>query len=335
MRHARLSLPGRFRIVAAALAAGLVWSTAPGLAQQQSEDVPDWAKRMAADPESPAMRAYAAQQKQRLEVERELKKLRLKHFGSITNVEIRQAGISKLSEYTDPAIFPSLVEIFHDEKDDVRFAVLDHLADQRSEEADVCLAWIGVHDKSPELQAAATKRVATRVSETGGTVPSRIALVVYTALRSSNESVIAGGAQFAQGIGFTNAIPWLISAQLGRVQSEPDRDGDLAWIVVGKQVAFVSDLTPVVAESAVAFDPQLSVVTEGVLLRVHDAVVITYRTEVHNALIGLSEHDWGRATRQLGWDQDAWREWYTKEYVPYRRERDRTLAAAKPVEGPK
>jgi len=276
------------------------------------------------DPQSPVARSYAAQQKKRLAAERELKKIRFQHFGSVTNVEIRQAGILKLRAYTDASVYPSLIEIFRDEKNDVRQAVLDHLADRRSDEGDTCLAWIATRDRSRELRTAAAARLAARIQETGGASP-RIAMVVYGALQSGDESLIAQGAELAAGIGMVETIPWLIAAQLGSAPvssgSEPAGNGDLAWIMVGTQTAFVSDLTPVVAESAVAFDPQLSVVTEGVILRVHDAAVTTYRHEVHNALIELSERSWGRPTRGLGWDQDAWRDWYKNQYLPSRKPR--------------
>lgn len=337
MNNSRVSSAAARATYAALMSAAIVIGGTPARAGAQGSDVPDWARRAAIDPDSPMSRTYAAQQKKRLEAEKELKKIRYKHFGSINNVEIRQAGIAKIREFTDPAIFPSLVEIFRDERDDVRSAVLDHLSDQHSDEGDACLAWIATHDASPELRASATRKVASRVRTTGN-VSSRIALVVYGALRSPNEAVIAAGAQLAQGIGMYDAIPWLISSQLGSApvsSGESDRGGDLAWIMVGKQIAFVSDLTPVVADSAVAFDPQLSVITEGVLLRVHDAAVLTYRYEVHNALIDLSERDWGRPTRGLGWNQDGWRDWYAKDYLPFRKQRDRELAAAKPVEPPK
>lgn len=324
--------------IQAGIAGALMCGGISAASAQTADEIPDWARRMAADPDSPAMRSYAAQQKKRVEVERELKKIRFQHFGSINNVEIRQAGIAKLRAYTEPASFPSLVEVFRDEKDDVRRAVLDHLADQKSDEGDACLAWIAAHDKSAELRTAATARVATRVQEAGRVSP-RIALVVYGALRSSNESIIAQGAQLASGIGMHEAIPWLISAQLGSAPAagatERAGTGDLAWIMVGQQIAFVSDLTPVVADSAVAFDPQLSVVTEGVLLRVHDAAVLTYRYEVHNALIDLSSRDWGRPTNGLGWNQEGWRDWYTKEYLPFRKSRDIELAKSKPVQPPR
>jgi hypothetical protein len=285
-----------------------------------SGPVPEWARRMAIDPESPASRAYAAQQKQRIEAERELKKIRHKHFGVVKVTEIRQAGIAKLREYTDPAIYPSLVSIFKDEGLDVRTALLDHFADRHTEEGDAAMAWMAVYDKDTGIQAAARDRLLSRRSESGQN--SRLVkLVVYGALQSENEHAIAGAADLAAGLSMTDAIPWLIAAQVGgggagAGSGEADRDGDLGWIVVGKQVAFVSDLTPVVSESAVGFDPQLSTITEGVLLRVHDAVVITYRTEVHNSLVGLSSASWGQPTKGLGWDQKAWENWYRREYVP-------------------
>ena len=45
-----------------------------------------------------------------------------------------------------------------------------------------------------------------------------------------------------------------------------------AWVAVATQVAFVSDLQPVVSESAVGFDPDLEVVSEGVVLDVEGTV---------------------------------------------------------------
>ena len=70
-------------------------------------------------------------------------------------------------------------------------------------------------------------------------------------------------------------------------------DGALADILVATQQAFVQDLQPVVGDSAVGFDPELGVVTSGTILRVMGAYVVTYRTEVHNSLVGLSSRAWG------------------------------------------
>ena len=67
-------------------------------------------------------------------MERELKKLKLKYFGSIRKTEIRQEGIARLREYTDPLIYPALIKIFEREHADVRTAILDMLYDQDSDE---------------------------------------------------------------------------------------------------------------------------------------------------------------------------------------------------------
>jgi general secretion pathway protein D len=49
-------------------------------------------------------------------------------------------------------------------------------------------------------------------------------------------------------------------------------NGQSSWVAVATQVGFVSDLTPVVSESAVGFDPQLQVVSEGVVLSVDGTI---------------------------------------------------------------
>lgn len=275
-----------------------------------------------ADPDSPAMRAYSQQQKRRIEVEKELKKLRHKHFGSIAVAEIRQAGIAKLREYTDPAIYPSLIEIFKSEADDVRSALVEHFADLKSEAGDAALAWMAVHDRDASMRRSATDRLLGRTSELGQ-VPDSVKLVIEGSLKKENDQVVTAAGQLAQGLNVLEAIPWLISAQFGggggssNALAGADRKGDLAWIVIGKQTAFVSDLTPVVSESAVAFDPTMSVITEGVELRIQDAAVVTYRTFIHGILVDMSTRDWGKPTGGLGWDPNAWKRWYLEEYRPF------------------
>lgn len=85
--------------------------------------------------------------------------------------------------------------------------------------------------------------------------------------------------------------------------------GDLAFILIGQQTAFISDLEPVVSESAVAFDPQVSVVTEGVL----SARERCGRDDVlHRGpqFVGFVVTIYRRPTIGMGWDQDKWWKWY-------------------------
>lgn len=269
----------------------------------------------------------------RSDAEVEMKRLRAKYFRGIRNPEIRQIGIVKMREYTDPALYPSLMEIFAREGDDVRDAVLDHLRDQRNDQADATLAWTAVFDKKDVMRGAATERLIERTEEAGET-SYRVKSVVAEGLRRERNYQVAGAAQLAQQLKLFEAIPMLINAQVQgapRGESE-DGDGALAWILVGRQQTFISDLQPVVGDSAVGFDPELSVITEGVILRVVDAAVYTYRVEVHNALVDLSSEAWGQPTKKLGWDQRAWRDWYTDEFVPYLAEK-KALAEGEMGEG--
>src|SRR5262245_7285583 len=53
-------------------------------------DVPDWVKKLAIDPQSSQAQKYAAQQKVRVAAEKQLKKIRAKHFGTMKNLQVRQ-----------------------------------------------------------------------------------------------------------------------------------------------------------------------------------------------------------------------------------------------------
>lgn len=295
--------------------------------------VPEWMVRLAPDVTSPEAKQYAAQRKTRLQIERELKKLRAEYFRSTKNVQVRQVGISKLRAYSDAALFPLLIELFSTEDRDVRAAVLDHLQDQQTDEADASLAWVAVFDADPWYRGQALERVQRRVRDVG-TVSNRVKWAAAAGLKSKDEKTIASAAMFARDLRMFDAIPTLINMQVGGGGaggsgagfgagggSFGDPGTSLAYIIVGTQQAFVSDLTPVVGDNAVAFDPTLSVATEGVVLRVIDAVVVTYRTEVNQALIALGNAGWdGRSTASMGWDQRAWRVWYANEFVPHRRQ---------------
>ncbi len=308
--------------------------TMPARAQQANDPIetigPDSAPTAQQDE---AQRAYTAAKKKTRVMEQELRKIRRAHFGTIKRVDIRQEGLAKLRTYTEPSIFASLIEIFKNDADDVRTAVLDIFSDSKSDSGDAALAWVAMTDRDTHMKAAALDRLQRRLAEVGG-VSDRINLVVLKGLQSGDEKQIAAAADLAGNIGLYEVIPWLITAQLGRSGGgsggggSAQNQGDLAFILIGQQTAFISDLEPVVSESAVAFDPQVSVVTEGVLLRVSDAVVTTYRTEVHNSLVGLSSRYTGRPTIGMGWDQDKWWKWYQDEFLPLKKSRAAEKAAA-------
>jgi hypothetical protein len=256
------------------------------------------------------------------EMQRELRKIRAKYLGTMRNRELRQIGIAKIREYTDPVIYPDLLEIFAREKEDVRTAILDHLFDQKNGQADATLAWAAMFDRQEWFREAALERIRRRTAEVGQ-VPERVQWAIAAGLKQRDSDDIGRAADLAADLRLYDAIPMLINLQVQGSSSvgstSSGAGGDLAYIFIGRQQAFVSDLEPVVGNSAVGFDPQLSVATEGTVMRVQGASVVTYRTVVHNALVRLADSGWdGRSTASLGYDKQAWRDWYVREFLPYR-----------------
>lgn len=271
-----------------------------------------------ADPTSPASQHKAAQNRRRIELERELAKLRATHFRATRNTELRQLGITKLRTYTAPESYPSLLKTFEREGDDVRRAIVQMLVEQGTEEADATLAWAAIMLNNPAFRADALEGLRWRIGEAGVTQP--MLNVLDIALQSENESRANLAAEIADHYEIVGLIPRLISAQFsgnpGGGGRESGRSGDLAFIAIGRQVAFVSDLTPVVSDSAVGFDPTVSVASEGTVIAIHDAAVTIYRTEVHRSLVGLTSRSWGQPTESLGYDYEAWKRWYFDEFLP-------------------
>lgn len=249
--------------------------------------------------------------RQHLEIE--LKQLRHKYFRNPRAADLRAAGLEKLKAYNDPAIFESMLEIFSRSGDDVIAAIIDHLASLETPEALATVAWTAVFDSHPRRRDMAASAL-TRTLD-GKPAPQSVKSVVADGLARAHDPHVANAAGLAATLKMADAIPAMIASQVvGR--GEGNQGGALAYILVGQQQAFVSDLEPVVGPSAVAFDPELSVVTEGVVLRVLDAVVVTYRVEVHQSLVRLTSDLWGQDTSSLGWDVPKWRQWYTREFLP-------------------
>lgn len=286
--------------------------------------IPDdpFIRAMLKDPNDPTVKAFAAAQRVRVAEEQELKKLRFKYFRAANNTELRQIGIQKLREYTDPAVFPALLSVFKHDAHDVRAGILDHFADQQTGEADATLAWAAVFDHDAWFREQAAQRLLARSKETGE-VSNRVKTVAAYGLRNSDDTIAGSAARLINTLNLIEAIPALINAQVPGGGNVPAADGGeaaLAYILVGTQQAFVADLEPVVGDSAVGFDPELGIVTEGTYIRVIDAVVITYRTEIHYQLVDMADRNWSgspsRSTASLSYDPAKWRDWYVKEFLP-------------------
>lgn len=282
----------------------------------------------AVDPNDPARAAIREQNKRRTQLEKEFKKLRFEHFGDKGNPKVRSAGIEKLRTYTDPLGFQSMVEVFGTEKDDVRNALLEHLASINTREATGAIAWAAVTGKDAGFRIMAISKL-NAGGESLRTVPEVVKSVVIAGLSSGNEQVMRNAADVAGVLGIFEAIPAMIVAQAGPSSGgggAAQPQGDQAYIFIGRQQSYVADLTPVVSESAVGFDPTVGILNTGTLLRVSGAVVTTERIEIHTSLVGLSNQLSGGDTSGLGYDTGAWKNWVRDVYQPKMRE----LAAAQP-----
>ncbi|MEZ6234667.1 MAG: hypothetical protein R3B68_10810 [Phycisphaerales bacterium] len=216
--------------------------------------VPSWIIEEMADVDPETLALYRSRQVELRRVERELRRLNATYFRT-RHEETRQIGIHRLRQYTDPISFPAMLEAFARSGDDVREAVLQHLASLDVADADTTLAWAAVFGADEAWRDGATALLSERVDE-AGEVSEPIRFIVTGALQKHNEQEIVSGARVADALNIYQAIPYLINAQLGGGSSEAvEGNGSLAWIVIGNQISYVSDLTPVVADSAVAFDP--------------------------------------------------------------------------------
>ncbi len=312
-----------------------------GVQAQGGDAPPTWLKGLAEDPNSPSMRAFAAKQKEKRAYEKDLKKLRFQHFRAAGKTELRQEGMVKLRDYSDTKYFQSLIEIFGDEANDVNGCLLDIFRESRSHEGDACIAWVAVYGKEPAVREMAGARLEQRRKELGE-LPQATGMVVYSGLRSNKSHAMAAAANLADQFDMINAIPWMIASQVsggsaGLGSVDRGEDGDLAWIAVGTQQAFVSDLTPVVGPNAVGYDPQLDVVTSGTVLRINDAIVYEYHYEIHMPLTRLTSRMTGSETRQLGWDAKKWNDWYDHEFPALREQKlaDDAKQAAEAAQEPK
>lgn len=250
--------------------------------------------------------------------QKQIRRIAHEYLGPIRVPETRARGLEALSELTDPLAFMPMIEALAGEADDVWLALLDHFADQ-GDEGQAALAWVAIHDRHAAIRAEAGRRL-VRPAE------APVLGVLDRGLRSPHDEVANRAGLVAGAVDALQAIPLLIFAQAAPGADEPR--GDLAWIAIQKQRAFIAALIPIVGENVVAYQPIPGVVSEGVIIRVVDAVVIIYRTEIHRSLVAMTSRDWGQPTDHLGYDMERWWAWYNSEYVPFKNEQRRRAALA-------
>lgn len=238
--------------------------------------------------------------------------IKYKCFGPVKAQDVRQKGIEQLQEFTDPAAFQPMIEQLVREADDVRLAMLDHFARQ-GDEGQAALGWVAIFDKDLAIRNEALKRM---VAPAGDAVK----YLLNRALRTKDHDVVCAAATVAGALNVIESIPLLIFAQATSNAGPGEGQGDIAWIAIQTQRAYVQNVTPIVGSNTGAFQPVIGIVSDGVVMRVVDAIVIDYLTPVHNALVAMSSGDWGKPTEYLSYNIQAWWDWYNTQYVPFKNE---------------
>ena len=294
---------------------GVPRASVPEPAVQLTEEQ---AKIIAAGNLTPEQReALRLWNKRRVEAEKQMKTIRFRHFGSKAVPEIRQAGIAELRKITDPAAFPSMLEIYRDEQADVKKALCQHLSDLNTDQSLATLAYAAVYERKPEFREIAAGSLKSKIDSRGSEVPvpDGVHTVIASALDSASNTWRGDAARLAVSLKLLEAIPALIASQISPTGGGSG-GGYIAWIAIGEQRAYVADLDPVVGDGSVAFDPVPGVITDGVVLAINDAVAIQYHVGVHDALVGFTSGLSGEDTSKLGWNPRKWQDWYVGTLVP-------------------
>lgn len=255
----------------------------------------------------------------RAQNEKQLRTIRRKHFGLGKGTASRQEGLAKLLEIAEPAMYPLFIEVFGRDDLETKTTVMGLFEQAASPEGDAALTWMAVFDRDAAAREEALQRAIKRKAKWPVTAtPRAVQLVAFEALGSRDAATVTRAGNVVDALNIVEALPWMIAGQARSTSSggATERTGALAWIVVGTQTNYVSDLEPVVSEGAVAFDPEISTFTSGTFIRVLDAVVVTYNLELHNALTRFSRRLTNADTDHLGWNYAAWKRWHENEFKP-------------------
>lgn len=224
-------------------------------------------------------------------------------------------GLAVLRTHEDPIAVRAMLDVFESSRPEVRRAIYEHCASIGHPFTDSLIAYESVFGRQAEDRAICADLMVDQALINERELAHTPKLVLATALKSQDETAVEAAAVLVDRLSLAEAIPALITAQVAQSAQSSDRNGPYGTILNGRQTAYVSDLQPVVADGAVAFDPGISVVTEGSVLQADEAAVTIYRTVVHDALVSLSSRVTGKPTGHLGYDQWRWKDWYETEYL--------------------
>lgn len=222
--------------------------------------------------------------------------------------------------WTDPASWNALWGALEGQKDEVLLGFLDHLAGQGGL-GQARLAWIAIRADEPAIRHEASRRILRPACD-------EVVATIELGLRDDRHLVVNQAGLLAGKVDAFAVIPALIFAQVSA--DEKKTDGDLAWIAIGTTTNYIANVVPVVGDRAGAFQPVLGTLRTGVLMRVQDAMVYTYRTDVHHSLLAMTTRDFGQSTADLGWDMKSWWTWFNNEYVPFKQAQAAAMTPAPP-----
>ncbi|MEO1510991.1 MAG: hypothetical protein AAFU70_02860 [Planctomycetota bacterium] len=257
---------------------------------------------------------------ERREIERELARLKREYFSTRVR-EVRELGLVRLRELISEPVYAELSDTFRTAGEDVRATIHDELAITNTHESIATLAWDTIFARAPEWRAGSLERLAVAL-DADDTHRATVHDVLRVGLGDRDPILVERAGLAAERLRAYEVVPSMIAAQVATPgpnsnAARRQRTGDLAFIFVGTQTAFVSDQEPVVSDSAVAFDPELSVVSEGVTLVVHDAVAFEYRMGLHYTLTRMTTEATGEPTKALGFELDKWRAWHEETFEPW------------------
>lgn len=253
------------------------------------------------------------------EYEKQIRGFRYKYLGNKKRESLRNQGFMELSKFNQPAAIVPLIKVLRKEKQDVQDWLFKHL--NTAFDPDISqsvMTWISIYDENPQFR----EKAMVSLKDKKANFESQW-LIDY-ALRLPDDNLVTAGAIAAGQFNLAEAIPLLITSQGGNYSTRGGTGarGDLAWIFVGNQRYYVSDLTPVVGDSAVAFDPTVNAINEGSLMVIEDALVEFRRFEVHDVLLNLIERDYGQRI-DFGFDTGKWQNWYRNEYIPFKKDQEK------------
>ncbi len=235
---------------------------------------------------------------------------------------LREEGMRMVRTFVAPEGQWALYSASRASDGPTRLAVLEHLK-ALGAQGQAGLTWIAIHDRDPAIRNEAVERIDRPIG------PEALG-VIDGALRSTNHMVVNQAGLIAGQINAVQAIPLLIAAQFA--QDPVGQRSDLAWISIGTQRSYVANLIPITGNSAAGFQPVIGQILEGVVMAIDDIaeMATTYRPSVHQSLLAMSTHEWGKSTEHLGWNMNAWVEWYNTEFMPHMIRRGQDQAAATP-----